>query len=185
MFETKCKYTDTYYMTLKFYKAGLSGGQYYMKDEFIELYRGVYKDLYKYALYILGNREDAEDTVSETVVDAYAGFEKLRDKGAFKSWIFKILSIKCKMKLKGYVNKSVCLDETLDSQVYKDAEDVVGRVDLQTAFSKLDDRERQIIALSVIAGYEGEEVSKLMNMNHNTVRTVKSRALEKMRKMLR
>ena len=175
MFETKCKYTDTYYMTLKFYKAGLSGGQYYMKDEFIELYRGVYKDLYKYALYILGNREDAEDTVSETVVDAYA----------FKSWIFKLLSIKCKMKLKGYVNKSVCLDETLDSQVYKDAEDVVGRVDLQTAFSKLDDRERQIIALSVIAGYEGEEVSKLMNMNHNTVRTVKSRALEKLRKMLR
>ena len=89
------------------------------------------------------------------------------------------------MKLKGYVNKSVCLDETLDSQVYKDAEDVVGRVDLQTAFSKLDDRERQIIALSVIAGYEGEEVSKLMNMNHNTVRTVKSRAIEKLRKMLR
>ena len=62
-----------------------------MKDEFIELYTAVYKDLYRYALYVLGNREDAEDAVSEAVVDAYAEFGKLRDKGAFKGWIFKIL----------------------------------------------------------------------------------------------
>ena len=67
----------------------------------------------------------------------------------------------------------------------KAVEDVVGRVDMPTAYSKPDDRDLQIIALSVIEGYEGEEVSKLMNMNHNTVRTVKSRALEKLRKMLR
>ena len=71
-----------------------------MKDEFIELYTAVYKDLYRYALYVLGNREDAEDAVSEAVVDAYAEFGKLRDKGAFKGWIFKILSAKCKRRLK-------------------------------------------------------------------------------------
>ena len=41
-----------------------------MKDEFIELYTGIYKDLYRYALYILCNKEDAEDAVSEAVVDA-------------------------------------------------------------------------------------------------------------------
>ena len=155
-----------------------------MKDEFIELYAGIYKDLYRYALYVLGNREDAEDAVSETVVDAYAGFEKLRDKGAFRSWIFKILSIKCKRKLKSYLNRDSELDEQVDALVFKEAEDVAGKVDVQNAFARLDDRERQILALSVIAGYEGDEVSKLMNMNHNTVRTVKSRALEKMRKML-
>ena len=155
-----------------------------MKDEFIELYTGIYKDLYRYALYVLGNREDAEDAVSETVVDAYAGFGKLRDKGAFRSWIFKILSIKCKRKLKGYLNRDSELDEQVDALFFKEAEDVAGKVDVQNAFARLDDRERQILALSVIAGYEGDEVSKLMNMNHNTVRTVKSRALEKMRKML-
>lgn len=155
-----------------------------MKDEFIELYTGIYKDLYRYALYVLGNREDAEDAVSETVVDAYAGFGKLRDKGTFRSWIFKILSIKCKRKLKGYLNRDSELDEHVDALVFKEAEDVAGKVDVQNAFARLDDRERQILALSVIAGYEGDEVSKLMNMNHNTVRTVKSRALEKMRKML-
>lgn len=155
-----------------------------MKDEFIELYTGIYKDLYRYALYILRNREEAEDAVSEAVVDAYAEFDKLRDKGAFRGWIFRILSIKCKRKIKGYVNREDELDESIDSKVFKETEDIAGRVDLYNAFARLDDRERQILALSVIAGYEGEEVAKLMNMNHNTVRTIKSRALGKMRKML-
>lgn len=155
-----------------------------MKDEFIELYTAVYKDLYRYALYVLGNREDAEDAVSEAVVDAYAEFGKLRDKGAFKGWIFKILSAKCKRRLKGYVNKTLELDEALDTVVSLEAEDIAGRVDLQNAFAMLDDRERQVIAMSLIAGYEGETIARLMKMNHNTVRTVKSRALEKLRRML-
>lgn len=87
-----------------------------MKDEFIELYTGIYKDLYRYALYILCNKEDAEDAVSEAVVDAYAEFDKLRDKAAFRSWIFKILSIKCKRKIRGYVNRDDELDETVDAK---------------------------------------------------------------------
>lgn len=68
--------------------------------------------------------------------------------------------------------------------MFKEAEDIAGKVDLRNAFARLDERERQILTLSVIAGYEGEEVSKIMDMNHNTVRTIKSRALEKMRKLL-
>ncbi len=163
-------------------KTAPSGG-FYMKDEFIELYTAVYKDLYRYALYVLGNREDAEDAVGEAVVDAYAEFGKLRDKGAFKGWIFKILSAKCKRKLKGYVNRTVELDDLPDAVMSKE-DDVAGRVDLQNAFARLDDRERQVIAMSVLAGYDGETIAKLMKMNHNTVRTVKSRALEKLRKLL-
>ena len=100
-----------------------------MKDEFIELYTGIYKDLYRYALYILCNKEDAEDAVSEAVVDAYAEFDKLRDKAAFRSWIFKILSIKCKKKIRGYVNRDDELDETVDAKVFKEAEDIAGKVD--------------------------------------------------------
>lgn len=155
-----------------------------MKDEFIELYTAVYKDLYRYALYVLGNREDAEDAVSEAVVDAYAEFEKLRDKGAFKGWIFRILSAKCKRKLKGYVNKTIELDDSLDAVISAEEADVAGKVDIQNAFARLDDRERQVVAMSVLAGYEGETIARLLKMNHNTVRTVKSRALEKLRKLL-
>lgn len=155
-----------------------------MEEEFARLYTGIYKDLYRFALYTLCNKEEAEDAVSEAVVDAYVEFEKLRDKGAFKSWMFKILSAKCKRKLKGYLNKTVELDETLDSELGGRAPDIDNKVDLWEAFGRLDERERLIINLSVIAGYEGREIAKVLSMNHNTVRTIRKRALEKMRLML-
>ena len=41
------------------------------KIAFSELYYSCYKDLYNYALYILGNTEDAADVVSDTFVDVW------------------------------------------------------------------------------------------------------------------
>lgn len=43
------------------------------KDAFIQLYETIYKDLYRFAFYTLQNQQDAEDVISETVLDAFAG----------------------------------------------------------------------------------------------------------------
>ena len=67
-------------------------------DAFAELYAGIYKDMYRFALYTLRNTSDAEDAVSDAVTDAFASIRKLRSEEAFKSWIFRILSNKCKDK---------------------------------------------------------------------------------------
>ena len=81
------------------------------KEAFAQLYQAVYQDLYRFALYVLKNPEDAQDAVAETVADAYAEITKLRDSEAFKGWIFKILSNKCKRKLKEYTRKTEPLYE--------------------------------------------------------------------------
>ena len=81
------------------------------KEAFAQLYQAVYQDLYRFALYVLKNPEDAQDAVAETVADAYAEIKKLRDSEAFKGWIFKILSNKCKRKLKEYTRKTEPLYE--------------------------------------------------------------------------
>ena len=72
---------------------------------FAELYEMIYQDLYRTALYNLGNVQDAENAVSDTVLDAYAGIGRLRDEGAFRGWIFKILSNKVNRILRDYVAK--------------------------------------------------------------------------------
>ena len=64
-------------------------------DAFAELYREIYLDLYRFALYTLRSPADAEDAVSETVIDAFTSIQKLRSEESFKAWIFKILSAKC------------------------------------------------------------------------------------------
>lgn len=149
-------------------------------EAFAKLYQEIYKDLYRFAYYTLRNTHDAEDVVSETVVDAYYGIAKLKDEKAFRGWIFKILSVKCKRKLKEYVNKTV----SLDSQTDIPDKEKEHYEDLNSAFLSLSDRERMILSMSVFAGYKSAEIGKKLHMNHNTVRSVQSRALDKLRAIL-
>jgi RNA polymerase sigma-70 factor (ECF subfamily) len=48
--------------------------------------------LYATALRLAKNRADAEDLVAESVAQAWSALDSLRDKGAFRGWIFRILS---------------------------------------------------------------------------------------------
>ena len=83
-------------------------------EVFAAYYEKVYRELYYFALHTLKNPQDAEDAVSETVTDAFATVEKLRDNEKFRVWIFQILSNKCKRILKEYTQKTVELpDEVL------------------------------------------------------------------------
>lgn len=79
---------------------------------FEQYYRQVYQDLYRFAWYTLGNPQDVEDVASEAVTDTYQGFAGLKRQESFRPWMFKILTIKCKRKLKEYVNRPVDLEKS-------------------------------------------------------------------------
>jgi RNA polymerase sigma factor (sigma-70 family) len=155
------------------------------QQEFITLYEGIYQDLYRFALYTLRNVQDAEDVVGDTVADAYAGFGKLRNKDAFHSWIFKILSNKCKRKLKEYVSKTVELPEELSEEISGEHTDMEENYQVRQAFFRLDEEERMIISMHIFAGYTSRETAKILHKNENTIRSRESRALKKMEQMLR
>lgn len=57
-------------------------------EDFAAKYEKVYQDMFRFALYTLKNRHEAEDVVSETVLDAWKGIEGLKDENAFRAWIF-------------------------------------------------------------------------------------------------
>lgn len=147
---------------------------------FINQYELVYKDLYRFALYTLKNPHDAEDIVSETVTDAYASYFKLRNPDSFRAWIFRILSNKCKQKLKEYIDKTMELSETIADK----AEDLTENLQVRTAFLKLSKEERLILSMDIFAGYTSKEISNILNINENTVRSKKSRALKKLKERL-
>ena len=149
-------------------------------EAFGRLYEEVYKDLYHFALYLLNHAQDAEDIVAETVLDAYRSIANLKKEESFRAWIFKILSNKCRMKRKEYLNKEMELDPEMEGES-KNFEETG---DLQIAMSCLDEEERLIINLIVIAGYKSGEVASMLHMNANTVRSKLSRAYEKLRKWL-
>ena len=149
-------------------------------EAFIGLYEEVYKDLYKIAYYYMGNKSEAEDAVSDAVLKAYENFNSLKNKDAFKAWITKILINTCKSRMRSWFKKNADADEVDISY----EQDLTLRPALETALRILNDEERLIVALYVFGGYKGEEISKLMKMNHSTVRSKYHRALLKMKKQL-
>ena len=149
---------------------------------FAGLYQQIYADLYRFALYTLKNKNDAEDVVSETVEDAFASIGKLHQAEKFKGWIFRILYNKCKDKLREYTKK----DEELPEE-YREIpaeEKVEDGVVMRTLFFELSEEDRLIISMHLFAGYTSKEIAKLLGINENTVRSKESRALKKLARMV-
>lgn len=153
---------------------------------FTELYKDVYRDMYRFAYYMLKHAEDAKDAVSDAVMDAWATIGKLKREEAFKSWIFAILSNKCKAKLREYVNRPAELTEEL-SGTLQAAEGVTApeHLQLREEFLKLPETDRLIIGLHLFAGYKTKELAELLHMNANTVRSRESRALKRLGEALK
>lgn len=147
---------------------------------FAKLYEEIYRDLYRFAWYLLKNSHDAEDLVSETVMDAWAGIRGLKKEESFRAWMFRILSNKCRKRLKEYLSRTEELPEHLESEQRNREEDM----DVKEAFSRLEEEERLILSLRIFGGYSSKEIGTCLNMNDATVRSRQKRALEKMQRYL-
>lgn len=145
-------------------------------ERFMTLYETVYKDLYYLAFYYLGNQQDAEDAVGEAVLNAYENFASLRKKEAFRGWIIRILVNQCKLQQrKSGIQKAAEL--ITEPSYHPKLEDSLVTSEL---LQKLSDEERMIVVLSVFGGYKGEEIARILNLGHSTVRSKYRRALKKL-----
>lgn len=147
---------------------------------FSEIYTNIYKELYRYAYYMLNNREDAEDVVAEAVLDMYRSIGKLKDDEKFGCWAMTILSNKCRMKRKQYVvaHERICQEEIQNLKA--DNQDLEQKYDIEAAMDALDEEERNVVLMSVFAGLKSHEIGACMNMKPTTIRSKLSRALAKM-----
>ena len=153
------------------------------KEAFAALYMRYRDALYRYAYFRLGDANDAEDAVSACIISAYEGIGSLRAQGAFKAWIFRILYRCCGTLI---ASRSVEIhnagEEVLDSLPAEDSDRL--SPELQEAFGVLSDVDRDIVLLSVIAGYNSREIAALLSMKPATVRSRLARSLAKMRTFL-
>ena len=146
-------------------------------EAFARLYSTVYEDLYHIALYSLRSPDDAADTVSDTVLDAFCSIKKLRDPNKFRSWIMTILAAKIKRK---QLTCSVPAEELSSDSPLADGLDF-GSVELRDAVGKLDDESKLMLSMSVLGGYTSEEISTVCGIKAGTVRSKLARIKERLR----
>lgn len=153
------------------------------REAFGRLYDAAARDLYRAALYTLGSPQDAEDVVAETFLEAWKGIHTLREEGSFRQWIMRILSIRCKRRIGGYVKEKGNIDiEDYAGEGIPD--DSAPRAEVREAMSRLTPEERQIVVLSVLEGYTMREIAEILSLPQGTVSSKLHRTLKKLRRML-
>jgi RNA polymerase sigma-70 factor (ECF subfamily) len=149
---------------------------------FTQLYGEVYQDMYRFAYYMLRHPEDAKDAVSDTFLAAWESIRSLKKEEAFRSWIFAILSNKCRGKLREYANRREADPGELENLQAENA--MISQLQLRELFLTLPETDRLIIGLHLFAGYTTKEISGVLHMNENTVRSREHRALKRLGEQL-
>lgn len=148
-------------------------------ERFMELYRTVYQDLYRLAYYYMGNVQDAEDAVQDTVLSAWEHFGSLKEEASFRPWIFRILVNRCRRLLKRRGLREVPVEDVRAVQE-SGGTGPEGQTEVLELLSILSGEERLIVSLTVFGGYKGREIARLLRRNYNTVRSKYRRALKKL-----
>ncbi|MCI8599156.1 MAG: RNA polymerase sigma factor [Lachnospiraceae bacterium] len=145
-------------------------------ERFMELYQTIYKDLYRLAYYYLGNVADAEDVVQDAALAAYENFGKLKKEESFRPWIFKILIHSCRK----FLRRNRRLEQTGEYSEASYEPELSSQTQMRDLLGMLSEEERLIVTLTVFGGYKGEEIARILNKNHSTIRSKYRRALKKL-----
>lgn len=145
---------------------------------FARLYERYYQDLYRFAVCFLKNTTLAEDVVSDAVLKAFEHIGSLRKTVSFKSWIFQITANECRSvikKQKRYVTGNEWEEPAGQETGFDLAE-------IRELFLELSEDESLVLSLSVFGGYKSREIARMIGKREGSVRSLKSRALAKLKK---
>lgn len=134
--------------------------------------------LFRAALAILGDVQEAEDVVQETFLRYLEKRPELRDGEHEKAWLLKVTANRCKSVLRQRLRHPAV--ELLD--VYP-APDMDCR-ELMEAIFALPARQRAAVHLHYYEGYTSEEIGAILGQRPGTVRSHLSRARDSLRRYL-
>src|SRR3954470_3466876 len=142
-------------------------------------------------LYLLGNREDAQDAAQEAFIKCWRSQETLPDVQNLRAWIFRVgLNTAKDMQRSAWNRKAkpFLADETLiegrDGAPADQLEEQEDLARLREALLDLRPDEKEVFLLRQNGGLTYEEIADLRKAPVGTVKTQMRSALQKLRKVL-
>ncbi len=135
--------------------------------------------LFRAALAILGDVQEAEDAVQDTFLRYLEKRPELRDGDHEKAWLLKVAANRCKSILRTRRRRPTV--ELLDIYPVPEEE---GSRELMEAILTLPANQRSAVHLHYYEGYTSEEIGAILGQRPGTVRSHLSRARDALRRYL-
>jgi RNA polymerase sigma-70 factor (ECF subfamily) len=152
-------------------------------DQFETLLNAHKDQVYRQMLRVCGNREDAEDTLVEAILNAYKHYQSLEDKERFQAWLAIIGRRIC-----GRIKRKEALLPVTDlADLYPappaepDFQDSTLVTKVHQALEILTHEERDVFELRDIQGLSGPETSQRLNISLAAQKSRLHRARAKIR----
>lgn len=140
-----------------------------------------------------GNRFDAEDLAQETFIKAYKKLDTLKDPEKARSWLYSIARNTAIDFFRRNKNKDIVLDnallENMAGAATTDYQNLAIRKEvsreLDCCIDKLVKEDRAIIRLLYYEGFSYKEITELLHINENTLKSRLHRARSVLLEMIR
>ncbi|MGZ6371934.1 MAG: sigma-70 family RNA polymerase sigma factor [Candidatus Limnocylindria bacterium] len=146
--------------------------------------------VYRFALFRVGSRADAEDLMQRTFLKMIEALPRYQPRGLpFEAWFFRLARNSVIDHLRGHrVHQPLDVVAHLDSPEPGPQE----RAELAVEFRRLEDAlreltpiQQEVIGYRFMAGLSAREIGRVIGKREGTVRALQFRALEALRRSLR
>lgn len=149
------------------------------------LVRALHTDIYRYAFWLCGDKQVAEDITQETFLRAWKSLESLKDEKAAKAWLITILRRENARRFeRKQFDYSDVEQDTLADSYSPSTEEHAEQYLIRRHIAKLEPEYREPLVLQIIGGFSGDEIAQMLELNRNTVMTRLFRARNQLKDAL-
>ena len=148
-----------------------------------------YRDRYaRYAVHMLGNREDAEEALQDAFTRAYRSLSRCEDPERFGAWLFRILINRCRTvgARRGRRSRTFVTDELAlhEAAVDHPAEREAWREEIDRALERLRPEQREAFLLTWFWALGYDEMSQVTGVGVSALKMRVMRACDRLRELL-
>lgn len=155
----------------------------------MELYEVHYGDIYRFILFMLGDRQCCEDLVHDTFVRAYTSMDRFENRSSMKTWLFSIarhlvldeIRRRKRRRIFTVLSGDKEIPSSFDIEQYVSNREDVRQ--LLKSIKMLKTEYRLVITLKKIEGCSTKEIIEILGWSDVKVRKTLSRALAALKKM--
>ena len=160
------------------------------KEELVmSWYEEYYDDIYRFILYMIGDRQCCEDLVHDTFLRVYTAVDGFENRSAVKTWLFSIAKYlvidEIRKRNRKRIFSTVMLNQEIPSpfnlELHIENKEFV--LQQMEKIQKLKPNYRLVITLKKIEDCTTKEIAEILVWSETKVRKTLSRALQSLKKM--